>query len=354
MSRSAHLRVRAADVFGAVAVACGMLMIFSSAAMSQTAVVGITIVDSLSGQRIANVDVTDLRSGGRYRTNSDGQVRLAWPAEGNLTIRVRQVGYVASTRDLRRDANTNSFTIAMSRVRYVLPSVRTRAESACKPASDSTSAQLSAMALEQIRLGAERYEAFRRDYPFRATIRRRTATVGTDGKVKRLVESTGEVQSETWGDKYHPGEVIQRSGLGFSIPLLFLSTLAEPEFWRNHCFAANGVEDHSGARLLRLDFEPARNVRSVDWQGSAFIDSATSMLVRVDFRLVGLGKNERITRLEGYTKFKSPSPYFVIPDSTVAGWWKRLPANGEWGLPDVAQSLHTADVEYRKTRPPLR
>ena len=340
------------NLFGPTRIVGFLLLFVSPVAAAQTSRVAIKIVDNLSGQGIANVDVVDMKSGARGRSNGDGEVRFAWPADGPLTIRVRQVGYVAVTRELRPDSNTNSFTIPLSRVRYVLPAVRTTAASACNPAPDSGSAELSAMALEQIRLAAERYDAFRRDYPFSAVIKRRTATVGTNGRVTRFVESTGEVQSENWGDRYRPGEVIQRAGLGFSIPLLFLSTLAEEDFWRNHCFVANGVDDHAGARLLRLDFEPARSVRSPDWQGSAFIDSSTSMLVRIDFRLVGLGKAERVTRLEGYTTFKSPSPYFVIPDSTVAGWWKRAPKNGDWGLPDVAQSLYTASVEYRKTQPP--
>jgi hypothetical protein len=338
-------------MFRRTAIAALLLAIGSSVATAQPPAAAITVVDGLSGQRIANVDIVDLKTGARSRTNSDGQARFAWPLQGNLTIRLRQVGYTAATHELRRDSNMSSFTIPMSRVHYVLPSVRTTAASACSPPPDSASAQLSATALEQIRLGAERYEAFRSDYPFRATIKRRTATVA-NGKVTRFVESTGEVLSENWGDKYRSGQVIQRAGIGFSIPLLFLSTLADEEFWRNHCFVANGVEDHDGTRLLRLDFEPVRNVRSPDWKGSAFIDSATSMLMRIDFHLVRLGRNERITRLEGYTKFKSPSPFFVIPDSTVAGWWKRSPDNGDWGLPDVAQSLYTVDIEYLKSRPP--
>jgi hypothetical protein len=320
---------------------------------AQQSVAVIKVVDSLSRRGIGSADIADLRSGVRVRTDAEGEARLQWPADGILSIRVRQLGYVAVTRELRRDAGSNALTIAIERVSYVLPPVKTKSTSACAPSTDSVSARLSVMALEQIRLGAERYEAFRRDYPFRATVTRRTATVGADGRPTRLSEETGDVESEKWGDPYRPGDVIQRSGLGFTIPLLFLGSLAQPEFWKHHCFRAAGVEEQNGARLLRLDFEPARTVRSPDWEGSAFIDSATSMLVRIDFRLARLTRTSRVQRLEGYTTFKSPSPFFVIPDSTVAGWWKREPPeNGRWGLPDVAQSLHTAAIEYRKARPP--
>lgn len=331
---------------------CALLIaVFVNRAPAQQPAAVIKVVDSLSRRGIASADVTVLRPALRTRTDAEGEVRLPWPTDGNLTVRVRQLGYAQTTRELRRDSGVNSFIIPIERLSYVLPPVRTTT-STCAPSEDSVSARLSVMALEQIRLGAERYEAFRRDYPFRATITRRTATVGPDGKLRRFVEETGEVQSENWGDPYRRGRIIQASGSGFLIPLLFLGALAQPEFWQHHCFRAAGVEYRDGARLLRLDFEPARNVRTIDWEGSAFIDSATSVLVRVDFRLARLTRNSQVQRLEGYTTFKSPSPFFVIPDSTVAGWWKRGQINGKWGLPDVAQSLHTASIEYRKARPP--
>ena len=128
-----------------------------------------------------------------------------------------------------------------------------------------------------------------------------------------MVDSREEANSDDWGDPYRPGKVIESNALGISIPILFLTTLAQAEFWRNHCFVARGVEDRNGVRVIRLDFEPALSIRSADWRGSALIDSATSILVRLDFRLAGLTDSSRPRRLEGYTTFVSPSPYFVVP-----------------------------------------
>jgi hypothetical protein len=320
----------------------------------QSPTVLISVSDSLSGQKIANADITELRSGIHRSTDANGEARLVWPPDGNLRFRVRQLGFTPATRELRRDDRvvaTNTVAIALSRVRYVLPPVTTKDRTACATPADSVSAQLSAMTLEQIRLGAERYEGFRKAYPFRAKVIRRTATLDSNGKVTRMVDSKEEVNSDDWGDPYRAGEVVESTPFGFSVPILFLETLAEPEFWRNHCFVARGVEDRSGSRVIRLDFEPAPNIRSADWQGSALIDSATSILVRLDFRLAGLTDSSRPRRLEGYTTFVSPSPYFVVPDSTIAGWWKRGPARGNWGMPDVVQSLHVASIDYRKARP---
>jgi len=328
-------------------------MAASHRAALQVPTVLITVSDSLSGQKIANADITDLRSGIHKSTDVGGEARLAWPADGVLSIRVRQIGFTPATRELRRDDRvaSNTVGIALSRVRYVLPRVTTEDRTACATATDSTSAQLSVMTLEQIRLGAELYAQFRKAYPFRAQVIRRTATLDPNGKVTRMVDSKEQVNSEDWGNPYRACDVVESTPFGFSIPILFLETLAEPEFWRNHCFVARGVEAWNGSRAIRLDFEPALNIRSADWEGSALIDSATSVLVRLDFRLARLNESSRPRRLEGYTTFVSPLPYLVIPDSTIAGWWKRSPSNGNWGMPDVVQSLHVASIEYRKARP---
>lgn len=70
------------------------------------------------------------------------------------------------------------------------------------------------------------------------------------------------------------------------------------------------------------------------------LDSATSLLRRVEFRLDRLQPRDTPTRLEGYTTFTSPSPYVVLPDSTVAGWWRTAPGDRKghvWGPSDAAR-----------------
>jgi hypothetical protein len=106
--------------------------------------------------------------------------------------------------------------------------------------------------------------------------------------------------------------------------------------------------------VLRLEFEPAMSVSSVDWMGSAFVDSATSVLQRVEFQLSGLQPNDVVRRLEGYTTFRSPSPFIVVPDSTVAMWWRRSETQYEapWNGPDTVQLLELLAVTYDKGKPP--
>jgi len=113
------------------------------------------------------------------------------------------------------------------------------------------------------------------------------------------------------------------------------------------------VQSLQDDRVIRLEFAPARTVTAVDWVGVAFVDSATSVLRRVEFQLSGLRSTDVPWRLEGYTTFRSPSPLIVIPDSTVAMWWRRDRATpGAWEGPDVVQLLRVLGVTYKKGAPP--
>jgi hypothetical protein len=84
------------------------------------------------------------------------------------------------------------------------------------------------------------------------------------------------------------------------------------------------------------------------------LDSATSQLVRVEFRLVNLDPHNGLRRLEGYQTFRSPSPFVVIPDTVAALWWTRERSMGDRSpdRPDLAQSLRIDSLQYRKAKPP--
>ena len=339
----------------------GMLaLVLASTHGSPTAnVLLVKVVDGESSQPLPNAEVIDLDASTRRFTNSEGEARIAWPDRGRLRLRVRQLGFQFEDRELTRPADAtaaavDTATFRLSRVAYTLPNVATRAPAKCVADGDAASRALAAVALGQLQMSAERYESFRKAYPFRIKQKRRTIHFNANGTARDVREGTEEETSTQWGERYQPGRVIDRRAYGFSVPLLFLSALADPVFWDHHCFSVRGVETFHDARVLRLEFEPALNVSSVDWMGSAFVDSATSVLQRVEFQLTGLQLNDVVRRLEGYTTFRSPSPYIVVPDSTVAMWWRRGEAEYEppWKGPDTVQLLELLAVTYNKGKPP--
>jgi hypothetical protein len=314
----------------------------------------VQVLDGGTRRPLPNADVLDIGSGTHRLTDARGEARLGWPMSGVLRLRVRQLGYRFVERELRASgAAADTVTVALERVAFVLPELRAEARHQCEALLDSASRQLALLALGQLRLAAEHYDQFRRAYPFDMRGERRTVLVGSDGRPKQVRVNRERESSERWGDPYRPGDVLRRERRGFSASLLFISTLADSVFWEGHCFSVRGMETRDAQRLLRLEFVPNPELRTPDWEGTAWIDSSTSVLRRIEFRLAGLTDDDEPRRLEGYTTFSAPSPYITIPDSIVAYWWRRVPAErSEWGNPDVVQLLRVVNIDYRGATPP--
>jgi hypothetical protein len=311
----------------------------------------VTVVDSGARYPLVNADVIDLKTGQHRFTDEAGEARLTWPSDGELRLRIREVGYQPRQQTLRFAANPRSaITFAMRRVAYVISTVK--AVSHCPSAADSGSLDQSVALLDQLKQGAEKYGQFRSLYPFEATVIRRTAAVPPNGDIKRIVERKEKFRSENWESAYKPGDIINYDDGDFTVPLLFLSTLADSVFWEHHCFLFRGVSSYQGARVVRLEFTPSADVTGPDYEGAALLDSATSYLIRVDFNLANLHQRDGPTRLEGYMTFISPSPFVLLPDTTAAIWWTRRVEHSDWGRPDYAQSLHLEELKYRKMTPP--
>ena len=314
------------------------------------------VVDSATHAPVPNAEVTtQMRRG---ITDGRGEVRLLYPDDGELRVRIRQIGFRYADRVFRHDAShtgEDTAVVGLVRLGWALPQVTVRAERHCRQSVDSSRAALTQASMELLRFGAEQFENFRRAYAFDFTLEQRTSAVlaaGSGRPTPRIRVDT--IASNTWGDRYTAGKVVvEQGGNEYFVPLLFVSALADSAFWELHCFAARGVESRDGRRLIRLDFEPTLDVRDPDWEGSAWLDSARSVLARVDFRLTNLRSVVGPQRFEGYTVFTTPSPYIARPDSTVASWITGVPRPyGDVRRSGGMQSLVIRDVRYRGTRPP--
>jgi hypothetical protein len=322
-----------------------------TAQSQQPSIAVITVVDSGASYPLVNADVLDLSTGQHRLTDERGQVRFTWPSDGLVRVRVRQVGYRPLQRTLRLSDSLNGpITFAMNKVAYVISPVS--AISHCATAADSGSLDLSLSELEQLRQAAEKYDQFRRLFPFEATVERRTAAVPSNGAVKRITAVKEKFRSENWQAPYKPGDIIEYERGDFTVPLLFLSTLGDSVFWEHHCFIARGVESYQGDRVVRLEFSPSSDVTGPDYAGAALLDSATSTLLKIDFHLSNLHQRYGPKRLEGYITFMSPTPFVMMPDTTAAIWWVRDVSGSEWGYPDYVQRLSLQALKYRRERPP--
>lgn len=326
----------------------------SAKTAGQPLTVLISVVDELSRQALTNAEVMDVASGQHRFTDELGKARMPL-SSGTVRIRVRQIGYQPVERTLESASITSQgIVVELKRVAYVIPPVLA-SSARCSIDADSASRIVSASALSQLQASAEKWESFRRTYPFDAEIERRTAYVDGRATPRRIERGIEKFRSDGDEDRYKPGDIfIYRPGrLGAEISLLSISMLADQNFWDHHCFAVRGVETLNGSRVIRLEFSPSADVKGPDWSGAALLDSATSYLKRVEFQAENLGRDTFIRRLAGYRTFISPSPFVVMPDSSVAAWWKRDPQrDGSWGNPDVAQGLALLTLKYRRTAPP--
>lgn len=299
---------------------------------------------------LTNAEVIVLGSTTRRFTGADGIAVLRVPAGRDVTLRVRQIGFVFRDQVVPA-SEAGTITVRLARIPFALPVVSTRASSACDGITASDGA-LESWALSQLREGAERYEAFRKEYPFDVRVIRRTIT-----EPRRPRQRIGDVRERTtsarWGEPYRVGQVVHEQALGFSVPILFVSTLGDSAFWDAHCADRAVIDTSAAGPVVRLRFVPAQSIRTTDWEGEAYIDSTTSALRRVDFRLRVAGRGGP-SRFEGYTTFREISPYVQVPDTTVAIWWRSAPeAGAPWGDPHVVQRVAVESLTFKRP-PPAR
>jgi hypothetical protein len=316
------------------------------------------VVDSATRRPLPNAEVS--AAARRGLTDAAGEVRIVWPSDGALRVRVRQLGFRYVDRTFRRDsisdADEDTAVVALARVGWALPQVIVRAKRRCKDAGDPGHVALSEASMELLRFGAEQFENFRRAYPFEIAMERRTiGNAPPGGTPPPVLVEMDTSASNVWGDRYVPSQVVQRRASShYFVPLLFVSALADSVFWDRHCFEARGVHTRAGRRLIRLDFFPALDVKDPEWSGSAWLDSARSVLARVDFRLTNLRDLDGPQHFEGYTIFSTPTPYIAMPDSTVA-WWTMSGLRSLYGGVRTSggmQTLVTRGIAYQRNRPP--
>lgn len=326
-----------------------------AAAPGQEVTVVVRVRAEADESPLANAEVIDRATGTRALTRESGEARVRVFPDRALELRVRQLGF--SYRDVTllhaslRGGGRDTIDVRLARIPFALPAVETTAARDC-PAVPPDAAPLAFWALGQLREGAERYESFRKAYPFRVTSARVTSVRTAPDRPARATRQLERTDSDRWGDRYAPGAIVQRTPFGYSLPILFISTLGDPRFWEHHCVTSAGVEGTERSRRVRLHFVPSPSARGSDWEGNAILDSASSLLQRVEFTL-RVNQPDGPRRFEGYTTFRSPSPLIVVPDSTAAIWWRTAPAPGEgWGEPHVVQLVTLDQLEFRRAKPP--
>ncbi len=319
--------------------------------LSQPVSVVVSLRDAATGSSLPNaelLDTTSLRVLGRSDRN--GLVRL--PLDRSpACYRVRQIGYLPAGLPSGEPAPNDTLVVMMNRAAFALEELTVLSGSGC-PGSTPGSGGTAAWLLDQVQLAASTYEGFLATWPFEVRLERKTSSRRPTG-IYALREERERVESKRWREEYRPGRVVRSDRRGFSVPIFFVTLLGDQGFLENHCFRYDSLGTVDGAPFRILSFTPVPSLDKADWAGRILLDPESGILRQIRFELVNLEGFNGLARFEGSTTFREVSPFVVIPDSTLAWWWRtEVRARERNSLPDVVQQLKVTELKFRDDKRP--
>lgn len=281
-----------------------------------------TVVSAETGQPLP-LSIVALRPGHAERF-TDERGAFAFPAvpPGTYRLIVRQIGYTPADTALLAPPHTGLVVrVALGRVAIELPPVTVTARPTCErggPPDHALTPHLASV-FDQLAENARRLALLADAYPFRFQLERTTTALNREGVTLTTEVDTLDQDGEDEERPYRPGQVVgQGTGPWRDRRVVWLPTLrhfAESAFVRTHCFRLVGRDTIGGERLLRVDFEPARTLRSTDLAGAAYLDSLT---FQVRYTRVSLTRPERalqgVRSLVATTRFREIAPGIVLHD----------------------------------------
>jgi hypothetical protein len=229
---------------------------------------------------------------GRERfTDQGGWFRhFAVPA-GKYKVRLRQLGYIPVDTTITISSNFD-YAFFLVKVPSTLAEVQVTApprrcivpeENGYVDDPDLTTV------LGEARKNAERERLLRRTYPFEYKLAQAHDTYNVETRTHRVVYDTITFRSDDdW--RYRKGRVVSEDqnklfGTVRVMRLPTLTDLADVRFLTAHCFKYSGLSEEDSIPTHRIDFAPLPEIKAPDVEGSIFIDSATYLIRRAEFRL---------------------------------------------------------------------
>lgn len=211
---------------------------------------------------------------------------------GKYRIRIRQLGYNPVDSTLRLDPANANPVFSMVRIPSTLADVNVNApvRRCIVPEENGYVGDADlATVLAEARKNAQRERLLRRTYPFEYKLAQAHDTYDTRDSTHHIVYDTMSFRSDDiWN--YRKGKVVSPDqnkifGEVRVMRLPTLTDLADDRFMVAHCFKYSGIYDDEGTPTHRIDFAPLEEIVAPDVEGSIFLDSATYLIRRAEFRL---------------------------------------------------------------------
>ncbi|MEO8192611.1 MAG: carboxypeptidase regulatory-like domain-containing protein [Gemmatimonadales bacterium] len=244
-------------------------------------------------------------------------------APGEYQVQVRMLGYLPVDTTINVVANiARTLRVTLTRVPTSLDEVQVSAPPRRCLVPDEMGyvpdSELGTV-LEEAKKNAQREQLLRRTYPFEFRLAQSHDTYDLVSKTSALQYDTVVHRSnDSW--RYKKGRVVSddRNKIFGEVRLMRLPTLADladRTFLSAHCFKYAGIVDESGRPAHRIDFSPDSGLIAADVEGSIYLDSATYLIRRAQFRLTRGGTvKPAIIGLEVTTTYKEILPNVALFD----------------------------------------
>lgn len=317
-----------------------------------------TVLDVLQGRPVSGSVVQVLDSAGatiaRTLTNSRGQFRAPLSSRA-MRVRVLHLGYAPTVTALSptREAVT-TVTIRMTLLRTMLSTVNVRDNPNCSPRRD----RVQALALwEQVRQGLLATVVAREASPARLKVLRYQQFL--DGLSDKITSQDVNIHYVTAATRpfvaarsarefVQSGFVVDSAGVNvYQSP--DAEAMIEDDFFFGYCFQI-ADRDRSRPTQVGLAFAvPRSKTGRVDIHGTVWVDTVSRELTTMDFRYVGLARNEQRFSPGGRVDFRRMENGAVLIDrwrlklvalrydtvrtgpgaDVVRQWWELHEAGGE-------------------------
>jgi hypothetical protein len=296
----------------------GLLLVATSVASPAAGQTSIVVnVAAESGQRLPYSVVTVLGGNGSSAFTDESGTYSFRSSASPVRLRIRHLGFAPKDTTINL-AGTRSATITvrLTPVALQLGVVDVRDNNTCKRSSNN---ETLAAIMQELITNAEHERMLRQQYPFWYRLRRTYDSYEPGFGLRRKRDDVWYASLSN--DRYRPGVAIRRAPRGRTrayrevwIPSLL--DLADTVFLRHHCFRYKGITTVDGRAVHQLDFEPGKSLtHSVDYRGSAYLDSATYVIRRADFVLTNIDLLlTSATSLEIYTNYSQLFPGVALFD----------------------------------------
>ncbi|MDP9178405.1 MAG: carboxypeptidase-like regulatory domain-containing protein [Gemmatimonadota bacterium] len=275
-------------------------------AAQNSAVISGTVVGGVDQQplRYSTVSLEGITQ--KRLTSPEGRFSFRVDTAGKYHLRIRQLGFAPLDTVIEFNGTNLALTLVLRPVAFKLADVRTVGKTPCARQIDRDA--FASGVLEEVKKNAEREMVLRHQYPFRYSL----------AVVRGARRDTVYFSSAT-NDRYQPGRLTRPSGRGnpndMEMRVPQLTDLADSVFLREHCFSYGGTHKLGKHSVFRLDFTPARSVRTPDVEGTISIDTADYTVKEAIFRMTNPELlNPPILGLEVRTTYKEIVPGLTLFD----------------------------------------